>query len=333
MQLQKEITVLGSGSWGTAQVKLLTENGHKVRWWMRRQDEVDFVAKNGYNRNYLSDVRLNKTAIYPTADINEAIAGADVVFLVIPSAFVKDALAHLAPGALCAKLVVSGVKGIIPGQNIVVTDYLEQFCQVPAVQQAIIAGPCHAEEIAMAKQSYLTIGATNLDTSYTVSALLQNSYVKCTPSTDLYGLEYSAILKNIVAIACGIAHGLRYGDNFLAVLVANALQEIENYISACYPLAGRRIADSGYTGDVLVTAYSQFSRNRTFGTMLGRGYSVQAAHLEMNMVAEGYYASKCIQEGKKALALAMPVVDTTYQILYEKKPAAQAFAQLAEVLS
>jgi len=331
--MQKKVAVLGSGSWGTAQVKLLTDNEHYVQWWVRRAEDVEHIKTHGRNQKYLADVQINLGHVLPTNNIEEALSGVEAVFLVIPAAFVKDALVQIKPDWLNKCLIISGIKGIVPGENLLVTDYLERYLDVPGARQAILAGPCHAEEVAMEKQSYLTIGATDMDTASAVATLLQRPFLKCSPSPDLYGLEYSAILKNIVAIACGIAHGLRYGDNFLAVLVSNALREIEDFITITAPMPHRRMTDSGYTGDVLVTSYSQFSRNRTFGAMLGRGYSVQAAHLEMNMVAEGYYASRCIAELNREWGLNMPVIETTYRILYEKAPASQAFASLAAIIN
>ncbi len=328
----KKLAVVGNGSWGTAQVKLLSENGHQVRWWMRKPEDVAYVQAHGHNPSYLSDVSLDLARVLPTHSLADALQDAEIVFLVVPAAFVGAVLAQVAPAWLQDRTVVSGIKGIVPGENLLITDYLERHLGVPGARQAILAGPCHAEEVALEKQSYLTIGATNLETATQVATLLQGRFMTCSPSLDLYGLEYAAILKNIVAIACGIAHGLRYGDNFLAVLVSNALKEIEDFVQATCPPCTRRMADSGYVGDVLVTSYSQFSRNRTFGTMLGRGYSVQAAQLEMNMVAEGYYASRCIGELNERHRVAMPVIETVHGILYQKQNPRQAFERLAGVL-
>lgn len=332
IRMGKKIAVIGSGSWATAQVKLLSGNGHTVQWWLRKAEDVAYVQAHRRNRNYLTDVEFDLSLVTSTDSLEQALTGAEAVFLVVPAAFVESVLQQIKPEWLEGKLVVSGIKGIVPGENLLVTDYLERYLQVPGGRQAILAGPCHAEEVALEKQSYLTIGATDKETAATIASLLQGRFMKCSPSPDLYGLEYSAILKNIVAIACGIAHGLRYGDNFLAVLVANALKEIEDFVTATCPPCPRRIADSGYTGDVLVTSYSQFSRNRTFGTMLGRGYSVQAAQLEMNMVAEGYYASRCVAELNREWQVRMPVIEATYRILYEKQAAGPVFAELAEIL-
>ena len=331
-EIGRTVAVLGSGSWGTAQVKLLTANGNRVNWWMRRPADVEYVKAHHHNHNYLTDVRIDPALVMPTTSTEKALDGAEAVFLVVPAAFVEVMLQTIQATQLEGKIIVSGIKGIVPGDNLLVTDYLERYLNVDGGRQAIIAGPCHAEEVALEKRSYLTIGATNLETAGQVARLLEGEFVKCSTSQDLYGLEYSAILKNIVAIACGIAHGLFYGDNFMAVLVANALNEIEDFLNVACPQASRRIADSGYAGDLLVTSYSPFSRNRTFGGLLGRGYSVQAAQMEMNMVAEGYYASRCVAEINKKWEVRMPIIETMQKVLYERLPATVAFQQLAEIL-
>jgi glycerol-3-phosphate dehydrogenase (NAD(P)+) len=239
------------------------------------------------------------------------------VILAVPAAFVAAALAVLPADSFQGKVLVSAVKGMIPHRNILITDYLEQTFGVPASHQCVIAGPCHAEEVALEKQSYLTIGSHDLNHAADFCRLLRNRYVKASPLDDIDGVEYCAVLKNIIALACGIAHGMGYGDNFQAVMVSNAMQEIDRFLQAVMPVP-RNLSGSAYLGDLLVTAYSQFSRNRTFGNMIGRGYTVKSAQVEMNMVAEGYYAVESIQGINKTLQVDMPIMEAVYRILYEK---------------
>jgi glycerol-3-phosphate dehydrogenase (NAD(P)+) len=251
------------------------------------------------------------------------------VILAVPAAFVQEALAGLPADTFQNKILVSAVKGMIPHQNLLVTDYLEQAFGVPASHQCVIAGPCHAEEVALEKQSYLTIGSHDLMHATECCQLLRNRYVKASPLDDIDGIEYCAVLKNIIALACGIAHGLGYGDNFQAVLVSNAMQEIARFLHAVMPVT-RDLNGSAYLGDLLVTAYSQFSRNRTFGNMIGRGYTVKSAQVEMNMVAEGYYAVESIQAMNKTLKVKMPIAEAVYRILYEKVSPALELEMLKE---
>lgn len=314
------VAMIGGGSWATAIIKILCEKPVSIRWWLRKPDDVQHIINYKHNPNYLTDVQIDPEKVLPSSDILHVLDNAEVVIIAVPAAFVQQALQGVEAKHLAGKIVVSAVKGMIPSQNILVTDFLEQSYNVPAEKLCIIAGPCHAEEVALERQSYLTIAGYTQPTAAIFADMLNCRYIKTSINTDLYGVEYSAVMKNIVAIACGICHGQNHGDNFQAVLVSNALQEIKRFLDTLYPQI-RDINASAYMGDLLVTAYSQFSRNRTFGNMIGRGYSVKSAQVEMNMIAEGYYAVQSIYEVNKKYQVKMPIMETVYRILYEKKSA------------
>ena len=309
--------MIGGGSWATALTKILSENGARVDWWLRAKDDVQHLLRTRHNPRYLSAVQFDLNRVYPTADLDEAIEEADWLVLAVPAAFVQPVLDKLNRDALKHKRVVSAIKGMIPGKNQLVTDYVAERFRLERAQLGVVAGPCHAEEVALEKQSYLTIGSPDAELALTFCELLRNRYVRAHPALDLDGIEYCAVMKNIIALTGGIAHGVGYGDNFLAVLVSNAVQEIRRFLQAINPQP-RDLSASAYLGDLLVTAYSQFSRNRTFGSMVGRGYSVKSAQLEMNMVAEGYYAVKSIFELNKKLKVSMPITAAAYRVLYDK---------------
>lgn len=309
--------MVGGGSWATALVKILTEHDVRICWWLRNARDLDHIRKFNHNPSYLSGVQLNPERVNACADLPQAIAGAEYLILAVPGAFLTDALKPLKADDFSGKTIVSAIKGMIPGDNLLVTDWLERTHGVPQASLCAIAGPCHAEEVALEKQSYLTIASPDLETANRFARHLTCRYVSAHGITDLYGVEYCAVLKNVIALACGICHGLGYGDNFQAVLVSNAMLEIKRFLDAVYPFY-RDLDGSAYLGDLLVTAYSQFSRNRTFGGMIGRGYSVQSAQTEMNMVAEGYYAVKSIQEINRQFDVDMPITDAVYNILYQR---------------
>ena len=313
----ERIAVIGGGSWATAIVKILSENKSEVHWWMRNKHDVQHLIDYKHNPRYLSGVQFDLDYVKPSSDLAAVVAVADWVILAVPAAFVQEALSGLPANALQGKSVVSAIKGMVPEQNVLITDYVEHQFGVPNTHHLVIAGPCHAEEVALEKQSYLTIGSHDISKAERFCELLRNRYVKANPLEDLDGIEYCAVMKNIIALACGIARGLNYGDNFQAVLVSNAMFEIERFLDAIMP-QHRALTGSAYLGDLLVTAYSQFSRNRTFGNMIGRGYSVKSAQVEMNMVAEGYYAVKSIYELNKKLKVDMPITNAVYLILYER---------------
>ncbi|MBY0427478.1 MAG: NAD(P)H-dependent glycerol-3-phosphate dehydrogenase [Cytophagales bacterium] len=316
-KLSVEIAVIGGGSWATALVKILSEKEVKVKWWLRNRESVNFIKKFGHNPNYLSDIQVNLKKVKPDTNLQKVLENVSVVILAVPSAFLKPVLNEISPNGLEGKLVISAIKGMVPGDNCLITDYIHRKFHVPVDNLGIIAGPCHSEEIAMERYSYLTLGCENSIQAEIMADLLRCRFVKTQSATDLYGIEYSAIMKNIIAVAAGIANGLNYGDNFRAVLIANAMQEIKRFLDTIYPV-DRDLNHSAYLGDVLVTAYSQFSRNRTFGNMIGRGYSVKSAQMEMNMIAEGYYAVQSIYEINKKWKVEMPIVHAVYNILYEK---------------
>ncbi|HLG33291.1 MAG TPA: NAD(P)H-dependent glycerol-3-phosphate dehydrogenase [Bacteroidia bacterium] len=326
------VAVIGGGSWATALVKILSNNVDKIHWWVRSAETAEYIRKHRHNPKYISDVEIDTAKVEVGNDLQRAIAGAEVIILAVPSAFLKEALSPIAPEHLKGKIIFSAIKGIVPDDLMIVGEFMNKKYNVPLENFGVITGPCHAEEVAMEKLSYLTLASQKISNVEMLSLLLNCRYIRTTLSDDIYGTEYAAVMKNVIAIGSGICHGLGYGDNFQAVLVANSIQEIKRFVDAVHPIT-RDINDSAYLGDLLVTAYSQFSRNRTFGTMLGKGYSVKNAQLEMNMIAEGYYAAKCIHELNKKLNVKMPVTDAVYAVLYEKKSAAEEMKMLAEKLS
>lgn len=312
-----KIAVVGGGSWATALVKILCEQpNNQVRWWLRSKADIDHIRNYHHNPRYLSDVYHSPKKVKVYGKIKEAVKAADYVVLAVPAAFVQEPLQSLKPADLAGKRIVSAIKGMIPEANQLVTDWVEEKFSVSLSDICVIAGPCHAEEVALEKQSYLTIASTNHDCATDFAKLITCRYVTAYPLADLYGVEYAAVMKNIVALACGITHGLGYGDNFQAVMVSNAMLEIRRFVTVVDPRE-REMSASAYLGDLLVTAYSQFSRNRLFGNMIGRGYSVKAAQLEMKMIAEGYYATKSIHAMNEQYGVTMPITDAVYRILYE----------------
>ncbi|MGP8214330.1 MAG: NAD(P)H-dependent glycerol-3-phosphate dehydrogenase [Bacteroidia bacterium] len=313
----KKIAILGSGSWATALVKILSNNASQIDWWIRKKANIEYIKQYKHNPNYLSDIEIDLSKVIMHTGSKDTIKHADYIILAVPSAYMSDALSGLKKDDFKNKTIFSAVKGTLPDKKMMVSTYLHEHFQVPLSSVGIISGPCHAEEVALEKLSYLTIGCSNLDAAKWLSEMLNCRYIKTCTSADTLGIEYSAALKNIFAIASGICHGLGYGDNFQAVLVSNAIQEIKRFIDHVHPLQ-RDTNASAYLGDLLVTAYSQFSRNRTLGSMIGKGYSVKYAQLEMNMVAEGYYAVKTIYTINQRHKVAMPICDAVYRILYEK---------------
>jgi glycerol-3-phosphate dehydrogenase (NAD(P)+) len=317
MGATKKIAVIGGGSWATAIVKMLCNNAEHVYWWIRHQDSVDHIKKFKRNPSYLTTVEFDTGKLSLNTNLKEIIREADVIVMAVPSAFLKDALIGLTPADFKNKEVFSAIKGIVPQHNLIIGEFFNTEYAIPIENIGVITGPCHAEEVAMEKLSYLTIACQNTENAKIVASLLDCRYIKTTVSDDIFGTEYSAVLKNVFAIASGICHGLGYGDNFQAVLISNAIQEIKRFVDAVHPI-DRDIKSSAYLGDLLVTCYSQFSRNRTFGGMIGKGYSVKSAQLEMNMIAEGYYGTKCVHEINKQYKVEMPITTAVYNILYER---------------
>lgn len=331
MQAYK-IGVIGGGSWATAIVKILSTTRKEINWWLRDPKTVAFIKKNRHNPNYLSSSEILIEKIKISSDIKSVVAKSDLLILAVPSAFLKKTLSILKKEDLKKKVVFSAIKGIVPESNTIVGEFLHAEYSIPYDSIGVITGPCHAEEVALEKLSYLTIASENGKLASYIAKSMTCKYVKASISDDIYGTEYSSVLKNIVAIASGICNGLGYGDNYQAVLVSNAIQEIERFLKVVHPIS-RDIKSSAYLGDLLVTAYSQFSRNRTFGNMLGRGYSVKSAQIEMNMVAEGYYAVKCIHEINKKHNVYMPITQAVYNIIYGKALVADEIKSLSNNLS
>ncbi len=328
----RKVAVVGGGSWATALVKILAENPViRVNWWLRDEADIEHIRLHHHNPSYLSDVYINPKRVTPCASLKTALKGTEYVVLAIPAAFAKEPFANLDPGLLKGKLMVSAVKGLIPADHLLITDWLARDFGISRSSLCAIGGPCHAEEVALGKQSYLTIASAEMETAKKVSELLSCRYVSANPSDDLYGVEYSAVIKNIIALACGITHGLGYGDNFQAVLVSCAMEEIGQFLSAVDPRP-RNLNASAYLGDLLVTSYSQFSRNRLFGNMLGRGYSVAAAQLEMKMIAEGYYAARSIFMINERYKVNMPVTNMVYQVIYGNVSPVAAVEELKKLL-
>lgn len=315
MKRKKSIGVIGSGSWATAIAKILHENQNGINWHIRDPKIIDGINKHGYNPNYLSSAKFDTQKLRMDSDINRVVEQSEILVFVVPSAFLSVWLQPLTM-PLQDKVVITAIKGIIPNDNITVAEYFNQRYNVPFDNIGVISGPSHAEEVALSRLSYLTFSCKHQTDAEHIASLFSSYYIKTTTGTDIYGTEYSAVLKNIFALATGIAHGLGYGDNFLAVLVSNAQLEITRFLNKTYP-SERETNTSAYLGDLLVTSYSQFSRNRLFGTMIGKGYSVKATMLEMNMVAEGYYATECIHEMNKKFGVDMPITEAVYNILYE----------------
>lgn len=325
------IGLLGSGSWATAIVKILLEKADReIYWWVREHDIIEGLLSEQHNPRYLSEAHIDTTRIHLTSDINDVVSHSNIIFLVVPSAFVAGAMSVFTPKMLKGKYFVSAVKGIVPEHNCIVTDFLRDQLQVPSERTAIISGPSHAEETARNRLTYLTVASCNESFAKSVQNILNCSYVRTTYSVDMMGIEYSAVLKNIYAVATGICHGLSYGDNIVAVLISNAVQEMDRFLQQIEPMDVRQMEQYAYLGDMLVTCYSQFSRNRTFGTMVGYGYTVKAAQLEMKMIAEGYYAVAGIEKMRAALKLEMPIEQAVYKILYKGGVAETVMKKLVE---
>lgn len=328
MNLPGKIAIIGGGTWATAIAKLILNNTDSINWYMRRKDRIDDFKRLGHNPAYLSSVKFDISRIHFSNNLNMTIRNSDMLIFVTPSPYLKQHLKKLKT-PLYNKFIVSAIKGIVPDENMIVTDYLKKIYNVPAENLAVIGGPCHAEEVALERLSYLTIGCADTERAKIVANMLNGNFLKTGISQDVEGIEYGSVLKNVYAIAAGICYGLKYGDNFQAVLISNAIQELNRFVNAVNPI-DRNICESVYLGDLLVTAYSRFSRNHTFGTMIGKGYSVKTAQIEMEMVAEGYYGTKCIKEVNEKYNVEMPILDAVYNILYNKKSSFTEIRQLTE---
>jgi glycerol-3-phosphate dehydrogenase (NAD(P)+) len=319
MSFPGKIAIFGGGTWATALAKIMLNHEKHINWYMRRPEQIADFKKTGHNPSYLSTVEFNLDRITFYSDITKVVDESDTLILAVPSPFLKGHLEKLKT-TLDNKFIISAIKGIVPPENLLVTDYLTQFYNVPAENMAIVGGPCHAEEIALERLTYPTIACVDIEKAKTIARIFNNRFVRADISNDVTGIELAAVLKNVYAIASGICHGLKYGDNFQAVLVSNAIAEMEYFVDTVSPIE-RNIYDSAYLGDLLVTCYSSFSRNRTFGSMIGRGYSVKAAQVEMEMIAEGYFGSKCVREINDKYNMNIPIAEMVYRILYENSPA------------
>lgn len=329
---QKKYAVIGGGSWATAIVKMLCENCSDIGWYMRNEAAIEHLLTEYHNPNYLSSVEFDIEKLNVSSDINKVVDAADVVIFAIPSAFVFSELKYLKV-SLQDKIVFSAIKGIVPETNLIVGEHFHNEYNIPFENIGVITGPCHAEEVALERLSYLTIASASEENAKLVANALSSWYINCKISDDIIGTEYAAMLKNIYAIAAGIAHGLGYGDNFQSVLMSNSIREMKRFIKKRHKMK-RNINNSAYLGDLLVTGYSTFSRNRMFGNMIGKGYTVKSAQMEMSMVAEGYYATNCAHKLNKASkkVARTPIIDAVFDVLYENKNPKKVFKKLTERL-
>ena len=316
MKSPGKIAIMGGGSWATAIAKMVLAQADTLNWYMRRDDRIADFKRLGHNPAYLTSVKFDVKRIHFSSNINDIVKESDTLIFVTPSPYLKNHLKKLKT-KIKDKFIISAIKGIVPDDNMIVSDYFTKEYGVPPENIAVVAGPCHAEEVAMERLSYLSVQQADTNKATAVARLLASSYIKTSVSNDVVGIEYGSVLKNVYAIAAGICNGLKYGDNFQAVLMSNAVQEMERFLQTVHPI-DRNVNDSAYLGDLLVTGYSNFSRNRTFGAMIGKGYSVKSAQMEMEMIAEGYYGTKCIKEINQHYHVNMPIVDAVYNILYER---------------
>ena len=340
--------IIGGGSWATALAKILTDKKHSIHWWIRNVEIIEHIRQHGNNPHYLSSVDLNVSLLTLSNDIKTVIKNSDVIVIAIPSAYVEQCLVKLKPADWENKKIVSAIKGILPEKNILLNYYLQQQFNVSLENYFAVLGPCHAEEVAAEKLSYLTFSGVDITVASEIASHFTNDYINTIINHDILGVQYAAVLKNIYALGAGIAHGLDYGDNFLSVYIANAADEMAGFLRKFGvehivvgehegedPINRRKTpnyAASVYLGDLLVTCYSLYSRNRTFGNMIGKGYSVKTAQLELNMVAEGYNASKCIYNINKSVEAPMPIAETVYKILWESVKAGEGFKHIEQVL-
>ncbi len=322
--------VIGYGSWATAIVKVLCEKERRVGWYIRNEDVLETVQQEAYNPKYLRDVELDANRIVASGDLNEVIEAHDIIILAMPSAYVKDFLEPLNV-SLESKFVVSAIKGIVPGDYLTVVEYLNKEYKISYKQIGIITGPSHAEEVALERLSYLTVVCPEIELAHILGEKMSCKYINISYSKDLYGIEYATVLKNIYAISVGMAVGLGYGDNFIAVLIANCAREMNNFLHQSYPDT-RETRDSAYLGDLLVTCYSTYSRNRRLGLFMGRGFTIKSALNEMTMVAEGYFAADCIRHINEQHNVEMPIAEMVYGVLYRKLSARKSMKTLSKLL-
>jgi len=331
------IGIIGSGSWATAIAKIVTDNGHNIWWWFRQPANIDYFSKRHHNPHYLRNAYFDVNKIHFSEQVKEVVEQSDIIIIAVPSIHIEASLKGLDSALLCNKKIVSAVKGVMPNYNILLNDYLQQQHQFPIEQYFTLLGPCHAEEVASEQLSYLTFSGVDAVETEQIAACFKSDYINTIVNNDVIGVQYAGVAKNIYALGAGIAHGLEYGDNFLSVFIANAASEMKvllkgimkNSNSDCDAV---NYSASVYLGDLLVTCYSLHSRNRTFGNMIGKGYSVRAAELELNMVAEGYNASKCIKEINQTLELELPIITAIYKILWEGRSPELSFKEIEKIL-
>lgn len=341
--------ILGSGSWGTALAKILTDNGQTINWWNRSEAAIQHILSRHHNPQYLSTAHFDISKLQLSAHADEVIEKSDCIVIVIPSAYADNAIGHLRKDIFKGKKIVSAIKGILPESNALLNEYLKEHFDVKLEDYFAVLGPCHAEEVAAEKLSYLTFSGIDEAVTHEIAGYFKTSYLNTVENSDIYGVQFAAVLKNIYAVGAGIAHGLDYGDNFLSVLIANSADEmagflrkagiqniqvgsIDHHVTTNHKSLTTNYAASVYLGDLLVTCYSLHSRNRAFGNMIGKGYSVKAAQLEMSMVAEGYNASKCMYILNRKIQAEMPIAETIYRILWEKLDAGDGFKQIERTL-
>lgn len=326
--------IIGSGSWATALAKILTDNGNTIHWWVRNTDTISYIEKRKHNPHYLSSTYFDLSQLHITNDLKAVVAQSDALVVAVPSAYVEEVLEKLPALAFCGKKIISAVKGILPAGNQLLNEYLATHYGVALTDYFTVLGPCHAEEVAAEKLSYLTFSGIDETTTSVIASHFKTEYLNTVVNTDILGVQYAAVLKNIYALGAGIAHGLEYGDNFLSVYIANGANEMVSFLRqlGADTEASHNYAASVYLGDLLVTCYSLYSRNRTFGNMIGKGYSVKSAQLELNMVAEGYNAAKCIHTINQSVKADMPIADTVYEILWNHLPAAEGFKKIETFL-
>lgn len=339
------IGVIGNGSWGTALVKIITDGGLPVNWWIRNSDSIDYINRRHHNPHYLHSASFDISLLNMSSDVQKIVDESDLLVFAVPSAYAEEVLNGVDKNSLKEKLVLSAIKGLIPGQDILLNEYLDRHFALPLSHYFAVLGPCHAEEVAAEKLSYLTFSGIDGDMAEKISTCFQAPYINTVVNTDILGVQYAAVMKNIYALGAGIAHGLDYGDNFLSVLIANSADEMAGFlrkVGVQHIVVGEHhrvdnrkdmnYAASVYLGDLLVTCYSLYSRNRTFGNMIGKGYTVRSAQLELNMVAEGYYAARCIHNFNKHIGADMPIAETVYKILWERLQPSVGFREIEEVL-
>ncbi len=327
--------IIGSGSWATALAKILTDNNHSINWWIRNTDTIDHITLRKHNPHYLNAAYFDNTLLNMSSSLPYIIEESDVLIVAVPSAYIHDTFSILNTDALDGKKVVSAIKGILPDRNLLLNEYLEQTFNFNIRDYFAVLGPCHAEEVAAEKLSYLTFSGIDEDKAKDIASHFKTGYLNTVLNHDIMGVQYAAILKNIYAMGAGIAHGLEYGDNFLSVYIANSADEMVRFLRKARLDDEKEVinyAASAYLGDLLVTCYSLYSRNRTFGNMIGKGYSVKVAQLELSMVAEGYNASKCVHKKSRDLQVALPIADIIYGILWEHLPVAEGFNKIEKLL-